>query len=365
MSTAQCAMCGTQLTMANKQLGGDLCRACAKGTSPKAERLEIQASIEATPGLTEESITGRSVMASLPKLLIGAAVIIGCMELANLIVDTIKPRNTSTLQVSVGYVVGVVLVGQTLFRRPHPVDLRRWKRFWRGSIIGSIFAAVAFGVMLGAFSSSVSDDQADLLLALGNYGLYGGLVVAGLINVIRKGAGDIEEVLSAFRQLKRAKASGVSAAEAAGVSVEQERALLDYPLSATAPRLNKATAVAAIAGIVGLVPLFSWLFMAVGCKVSERIWFRDVHITDTLRWERFWRLMMGAHVVTHIALTAVVLGVLKLKGLGYGAAVCVVSVALATGFAHLRLRAEDDALRQKGLAHTVAHGLTQSGGTRE
>lgn len=140
MST--CASCGINLTVMNRSIGSDTCSGCARGTSPMARLQAAYSLFQRHPALTEESLVGRSLMASTPYLLVGLMVAI-VVDLIFLAVWMAVVAKGGPFAAVIGLGLSQWVTGALLTRIAQPLDVARWPAF-----LSTVIVVVAAGMVL-------------------------------------------------------------------------------------------------------------------------------------------------------------------------------------------------------------------------
>jgi hypothetical protein len=106
----------------------------------------------------------------------------------------------------IGWFVGVVIVGALFFRKANPIDLVRWRRFWRGHLLGFLIAAVAGAVVLLGGEGAHAQAMAPVLEAE----VYGLATAAGILTgflwLSIKNTDDRDEIVVLYREWTKRKA---------------------------------------------------------------------------------------------------------------------------------------------------------------
>jgi len=231
MPSKVCEVCGKALTAFNHAMSSTVCDDCwpsapegpsQEAPQPARESLSAQReraarkvvtdSFAAARPFTRESIADRDILESVPRLVVGLAIVAfttfagSCVGLAG-----------GWLSSLIGCFVGLFVVNKLLFRRVHPLDTRRWRRFWSGAVLGYWIAYLPFVLLVvPRVASQQQEQEASLLplvVELGSYALafFFGLGV-GVVNVLRTDRREKELVLACYDEWQAQTAAAQNAA---------------------------------------------------------------------------------------------------------------------------------------------------------
>ena len=206
---ALCVICGTRL-LASDGEGVRKCADCAKpktGTAKVLQQKQFKAFERAGGKVTAEGILGRPISATVGRLLLGVVIIDILVFVGALFGWLIS---------LFGCIAGLVMVGKTAFRDPHPLDEKRWLRFWHGAVLGywlsyMLVMRVATRLLEGRIESIA---MAMIMLCIYLLACVVGAGI-GFLNVYRTDRKDKEATVRALREWHEVRASeGIEAGPA-------------------------------------------------------------------------------------------------------------------------------------------------------
>ena len=201
----KCQKCGIATNRYNRDLKKPICVACSLGPAEAKKMLEAFSGFESIPEMTPEEMESHGIGASAGRILTGALLLGGMTYATSLLLGRVGSW--------IGWFVGVVVVGVVVFRKAHPLDLVRWRRFWRGHLVGfllgplvGLFTFMADAGGTGPFSASHAEAMMPVLEAQ----LYGLATLVGIVTgflwLSLKNGDDRDELVVLFREWHRRRA---------------------------------------------------------------------------------------------------------------------------------------------------------------
>ena len=156
------------------------------------------------PETSAEAMESYGIGASAGRILTGA-LILGGLSYGASVVFGKQARMCSWA----GWFIGVVIVGAVVFRKAHPIDLVRWRRFWRGHLVGFVIA-----VFLGMFTfmdvGEYASAHTQAMMPILELQLYGLATLAGVLTgflwLSIKNTDDRDEIVVLYRDWEKRKA---------------------------------------------------------------------------------------------------------------------------------------------------------------
>lgn len=203
----KCVKCGVAMNRFNRDLNGGKCVSCTLGGKEAVKLLKAFTQFADMPETSVLELESYGVGASAGRILLGA-LILGGATFAGSIVSGNQGRIGSW----VGWFLGAAIVTAVVFRKAHPIDLVRWRRFWRGHLVGfviAVFAGIAMWMpSSGTGSMGYSELRATaLVVELQVYALATVVgIVTGFLWVAMKNGNDRDEIVVMYREWERRKA---------------------------------------------------------------------------------------------------------------------------------------------------------------